>query len=137
MDPQPLLKIRKGTIFTKENCRFYSAQGTAKKRLLKAQRLALKLLPPPLPPIPESILATQTALFCEKRIARVRKQLEKIDAMISQELDPQKLDRLASAQSRVSEQERILSGRPLPGSRRPIKERTHPSASSAEQLTPE
>jgi len=144
MDPQPLLKIRKGTIFTKENCRFYSAQGTAKKRLLKEQRLALKLLPPPLPPVPESILATQTAilatqttLFCEKRIARVRKQLEKIDAMISQELDPQKLDRLASAQSRVSEQERILSGRPLPGSRRPIKERTHPSASSAEQLTPE
>ncbi len=42
--------------------------------------------------------------------------------MMLKETDPQKLDRLASAQTRLAEQERIMSGRPLPGSRRPGKE---------------
>lgn len=119
MDTQPTIKIRKGTIFTKENCRFYAANGAAKKRANKLKAIEERLKPPPLPPLPEAILATQAALFCEKRILRVRKQLDSIDAMIAQETDPQRLDRLASAQSRVSEQERILSGRPLPGSQRP------------------
>jgi len=32
-----------------------------------------------------------------------------------------KLDRLASAQARLSEQERLLAGRPMPGSFRPKK----------------
>ncbi len=34
-----------------------------------------------------------------------------------------KLDKLASAQARLAEQERLLAGRPLPGSRRPERER--------------
>ena len=134
-------------LFTSEMAKAYRVKSLAsfrRNRILEKQRAEREakaaFLPPPpplqLPPHP-LVAPSQPNDFCEKRIARVRKQLEKIDAMISQELDPQKLDRLASAQSRVSEQERILSGRPLPGSRRPIKERTHPSASSAEQLTPE
>ena len=43
--------------------------------------------------------------------------------MMIEEDDPGKLDRLASAQARLSEQERILRGEPLPGSRRPAPER--------------
>jgi hypothetical protein len=62
--------------------------------------------------------------FNALRLVRVREQLEKLDRMIADEEDPQKLDRLASAQSRLSEQERILDGRPLPGSRRPREEGT-------------
>lgn len=54
---------------------------------------------------------------------RVREQLAKVDRMILEETDPQRLDRLASAQLRLSEQERILDDRPLPGSRRPAQER--------------
>lgn len=49
-----------------------------------------------------------------KRLARVRKQLDLIDGMLETETDPTKLDRLASAQSRLSEQERQLSNRSLP-----------------------
>ena len=59
-----------------------------------------------------------------RRVARVRRQLDRIDEMMMEEMDPQKLDRLASAQARLSEQERVLSGTPLPGSLRPAAERT-------------
>ena len=38
---------------------------------------------------------------------------------IIQEVNPQAIDRLASAIAKLGEQERILSGRPLPGSQRP------------------
>ena len=58
-----------------------------------------------------------------RRVARVRRQLDRIDEMMMLEQDPQKLDRLASAQARLSEQERVLSGTPLPGSLRPAAER--------------
>ena len=60
--------------------------------------------------------------FTTLRLSRVRRQLTRIDEMMLDEVDPQKLDRLASAQSRLAEQERILAGRPLPGSRRPKEE---------------
>jgi hypothetical protein len=49
--------------------------------------------------------------------------LTKLDAMIEAEKDAQKLDRLASASAKLSEQERILDGRPLPGSRRPTSDK--------------
>ena len=61
--------------------------------------------------------------YVTARLVRVREQLNRIDSMMSKETDPQKLDRLALAQARVAEQERILDGRPLPGSRKPSPER--------------
>jgi hypothetical protein len=51
----------------------------------------------------------------------VREQLGRIYAMMKVEDEPQALDRLASAYAKLSEQERILDGRPLPGSHRPTK----------------
>jgi hypothetical protein len=57
--------------------------------------------------------------FVAQRLVRVRKQLDRLDRLIMTVEDPQKLDRLASAQARLAEQERILDGRPLPGSLRP------------------
>lgn len=75
-------------------------------------------------PTPQALARNATLDdFNASRLVRVREQLEKLDAMIEKETDAQKLDRLASAQSRLSEQERILDGRPLPGSRRPSSER--------------
>ena len=61
--------------------------------------------------------------FNARRLLRVRKQLTRLDDLMDQENDPAKLDRLASAQARLSEQERILRGEPLPGSRRPAPDR--------------
>lgn len=137
--------------FTPQNAKAYRQKSLAsyrRNRILEKQRaereaLAAFLpplpppqpvpLPPPLPPPQQKDLCD----FCEKRIARVRGMLDKLDTLMEKERDPQKLDRLASAQMRLSEQERIMSGRPLPGSRRPIKERPHPNGSTTEQLTPE
>jgi prephenate dehydrogenase len=64
-------------------------------------------------------LAMGTPGYIAKRLSRVRAQLDRIDEMMMTEEDPAKLDRLASAQARLSEQERILVGRPLPGSLKP------------------
>ena len=62
------------------------------------------------------------------RLNRVRIQLDQLDSAITRETgkqqpDGQRLNWLASAQERLAEQERILAGRPLPGSRRPAQER--------------
>jgi hypothetical protein len=45
---------------------------------------------------------------------RARKQIVKLYDSAEEESDPQTLDRLASAIYRMSEVERVLSGRPLP-----------------------
>jgi hypothetical protein len=45
--------------------------------------------------------------------------MTRLDGLMSTATDPRDLDRLAAAWSKLAEQERILDGRPLPGSRRP------------------
>jgi hypothetical protein len=65
--------------------------------------------------------------FPKKQLLRVRRQLELLAAQTMDELqkqqpekpDAQRLDRLASATARLSEVERQLAGRPMPGSLRP------------------
>ncbi len=46
----------------------------------------------------------------------MRSQLGRLDGLLAGECDLQRLDRLARALSRLSELERQLSNRPLPGS---------------------
>lgn len=55
------------------------------------------------------------------RIASVRAQIERLDGLMLKTTDAHKLDRLASALAKLSELERVLDGRPLPGSHRPTK----------------
>ena len=62
--------------------------------------------------------------YLAMKLVRVRKQLARLDDLLDQEDDPQKIDRLASAIARLSEIERILRGAPLPGSRKPLPERS-------------
>jgi DNA repair ATPase RecN len=57
--------------------------------------------------------------YIQRRIARVREQIEMLSDMLDQEEDPNKLDRLASAIDRLDEMERKHAGRPLPGSLKP------------------
>jgi hypothetical protein len=73
-----------------------------------------KLNPPP--PIAEPI----TPFAREQRDA-IRRQLTRLDGLMSDTTDPRDLDRLAAAWAKLAEQERILDGRPLPGSRRPVE----------------
>ena len=63
-----------------------------------------------------------------KTLMRVRLQLDKVFQAFMEESDKSnpdaaKLDRLASAQARLGEQERQLAGRPMPGSLKPTQQK--------------
>ena len=102
--------------------RFTKETAAIASRLGNLARWSRKPDPEPEPPV-AGIAEAIPDEYRAKRLARVRKQLDRIDDLMDEECDPQKLDRLASAQARLAEQERILRGEPLPGSRRPAPER--------------
>lgn len=85
---------------------------------------------PPKPVILPSAEQPQPAVdgYVLKTLTRTRKQLDRLFSLMGDETDPQKLDRLASAIARLAEQERQLSGRPLPGSLRPRQEKSRRAA---------
>jgi hypothetical protein len=96
--------------FTAANAREMAARSLAARKAAETERTASRAsvsLPAAAP--------AGTDPFIVARLARVRQQLSRLDAMLEKETDPQKLDRLASPQFRLADQERILAGRPLPG----------------------
>jgi hypothetical protein len=71
---------------------------------------------------PTTAMAAQTAAaddYSLRTLARVRDQIDQLADMMKKETDPARLDRLAAAFAKLSEVERQLAGRPLPGSYRP------------------
>lgn len=64
------------------------------------------------------------------RLVRARKQIDQVSTMLEKERDAQKIDRLASALYRLSELERTLANRPLPGSLKPAPARRARSQAS-------
>ena len=104
-------------MFTVENARAWSELAHEKRR----QNARDKANPPPQQNPQCSLQSPQQSPdeFLATRLARVRRQLDMIDRLIEAERLPQALDRLAAASAKLSEQERVLSDRPLPGSRRP------------------
>lgn len=70
--------------------------------------------------------------YLKERVSRTREKILKIENMIDSCTQPKELDQLASALTRLSELERILSGRPLPGSKKPAAERP-----GKRQITPQ
>jgi hypothetical protein len=72
----------------------------------------------------ETLVQDPSTDYQDKCLARTRGQLDLVAKAITDELerprlDSRKLRDLTDAQTRLSEQERILAGRPLPGSHRP------------------
>lgn len=61
--------------------------------------------------------------YAALRLVRVRKQLDRIDDLLMAEKDPAKLDRLAAASMRLSDQEFALANRPKPGQTRPAPDK--------------
>ena len=109
-------------LFTTANARQYAAKGHARKREMLAN-LRQAAHPVPLP---------RDDSYVERRLARVREQLLRLDGFLDSEDDPGKIDRLASAIHRLSEIERVLAGRPTPGQRKPKEEQvTNPNAAVA------
>lgn len=114
---------------TSDNARELQQKAVASRKLRQEQKQAEAFA------ALTAAMAQQLPEYVAARLARVRLQLDRLDQMLMDESDPQKLDRLASAQSRLSEQERQLSGRPMPGSLKPSNarsSRSRPSEPSAE-----
>lgn len=62
------------------------------------------------------------------QLARTRAQIERVSGMLEEATNDQAIERLCRALGTLRESERILDDRPLPGSRRPGKERSGPAA---------
>jgi hypothetical protein len=110
-------------LITSANAREMAAKSRAAKIAYKAQREEDRRIAAEAR-VKAEMEAKQLPAYAERRLARVRKQLDMLDDEISAELrkkhpDGQRIDRLAAASSRLAEQERLLDGRPMPGSLRP------------------
>jgi len=56
--------------------------------------------------------------------ARIRKQIEMILEMLEEETRPQEVERLSRSLAALMEQDRIMSGIPLPGTLRPANQKS-------------
>jgi hypothetical protein len=117
--------------FTAANAKEMAARSIAARKAAEAQRIA-NLAATPVP----VTLPADGDPYVLARLTRVRAQLDRLDDMISREKDPHFIDRLASAQQRLSEQERILAGRPLPGSQRPRTPARQPAGGPVDPVGP-
>ena len=76
---------------------------------------------------------TTPETYVDKRLIRVRAQIDMLSDMLEAELDPQKIDRLANAITRLSGLEREYANRPLPGT---LKPSSKPSQSRPRTIEP-
>jgi hypothetical protein len=112
--PAPI-QIRGGTRITAETAPLFHAKAREARRLraLAAEEAKKAALAP-------ATNGNKLGLdqFTAKRLERVRLQLERVDAMLAEETDPARIDKLCAASSKLEEQERRLSDRSLPPVRR-------------------
>lgn len=67
--------------------------------------------------------------YIAQRLVCVRTQIERLNQRLEQEQDPVKLEKLINGIYKLTELERVLSGRPLPGQLKPTAPRViRPSA---------
>lgn len=111
------------SLITTANAREMSAKANA-SRWSKWRADKAELVPADSNVIPAGIPEVDSFRF--ERLQRVREHLRQIDTQIAQQTrkpnpDGQTLNWLCTAQARLSEQERVLAGRPMPGSLRPSR----------------
>ena len=72
----------------------------------------------------QTLVASPQLDYPATRLARVRGQLDRLDLELQRcsLSDSKRIKELTDASTRLSEQERILAGRPLPGTKRPPAE---------------
>ena len=98
-------------LFTRENAAILGHKGAV-------ARWSRPPTPAPLAPSP-AIKPGTVPPFVSERLARVRLQLNRLDALAVKETDSKKLKEFAEAAKSLQIQEMQLDNRPLPGSLRP------------------
>lgn len=131
--PIPGQKFR----FTKESAAYYAKIANERRwererarKAREAERIAREGADPVL--VPERI-------YQDKRIERVREHIKRLDRMLEDCIDPKEIKALADALAKFEEIERILSGRPMPGSLRPKapkEPKTPPTSGISDEFTP-
>lgn len=117
------------TLFTRENAREMSAKANAaKKARMDALRAAAEEIR--LTPVPEEQYRTQ-------RLARIREQLTELEGLLKGQVDWKAIKAISDAIARLSVIEQNLAMRPLPGSRRPGREKPVRSTGNASPLIEE
>lgn len=96
---------------TNENAKELAQRSAETRRLIKQYRTRPQANQP----------NEQRDYYTVKRLSRVRRQIDSLSNDLDAETDATKKDRLASAISRLSEIERQLANRPLPGSWKPTQ----------------
>ena len=100
-------------LFTRENAREMALRGNQ-----------IRWSPKPPPAIDPQLADLVTSPdYNQRRLARTRMQIDALSTMLEDEEEPQSIDRLASAIARLSVIEQQLSGRPLPGTLQPGREK--------------
>lgn len=75
-----------------------------------------------------------TDAYVQSRLTRIRAHIETTDEALAKAKEPIDRERLARALAALQDQERILAGRPLPGSHRPVAVRGRGGSSFAEPV---
>ena len=94
-------------------CARKSAEVRAKKRQEAEEAIAIANH------LRAAAVVVPAKIYTHEQLNRVRERIDGLWELMATEEDPQKIDRLASAIAKLADLERILDGRPLPGSHRP------------------
>jgi hypothetical protein len=100
---------------SKETAHAMAAKSAAARKL-KAERRKQAKAAAALAPLAQE---RERPGYVAEQLACVRSQIDRVNAMILLATDPMDLDKLASSLNKLSERERVLDGRPLPGAHRP------------------
>jgi len=97
--------------FTIETAQEYAARSNAARRANKERNTQAVISGLPDDP------------YIRERVRRTREEIVRLEAGLANHPEPRDAAYLSTALSKLSELERQLSGRPLPGTLRPIRER--------------
>lgn len=103
-------------VITPEIAREYAERSHEARRLRTAEHK-------PAPQIAETVAGSTSEEYRTRAIQRLEEQMESIDLQIDEVHEPDDWHKLTTARSKLFEQWRILSGIPMPGSRKPAADK--------------
>ena len=124
-------KYKVKPFFNKENAKFYSAKAAEARKQAESERQAM------VDKAREVSELVPDEKYRLERLARTREQIARLDAQLLASNDPREIKALSDALKNFAEMERILRREPLPGSRRPGREKPERSSGNAGPLDAE